>query len=78
MSLCPESKLRAAMTDGEFWDHALNGRLPTDLLPDLDGWEPWEPGTLDSAPPCPECGQLGACAYDADGRPLIHATEDDR
>lgn len=22
---------------------------------------------------CPECGEVGACAYDAEGRPLIHA-----
>jgi hypothetical protein len=27
------------------------------------------------ATPCPECGQVGACAYDADGRALIHVTE---
>lgn len=23
--------------------------------------------------PCPECGEAGACAWDAEGRPLIHA-----
>lgn len=25
--------------------------------------------------PCPECGERGACAWDDEGRPLIHASE---
>ena len=35
---------------------------------DLDRWD------LETriATPCPECGELGACAYDAEGRPMIH------
>ncbi len=24
--------------------------------------------------PCPECGEVGACAYDREGRPMIHTT----
>ena len=31
--------------------------------------------------PCPECGQLGACGWDDEGRPMIHPTrgvEDDQ
>lgn len=27
--------------------------------------------------PCPVCGEVGACGYDAEGRALIHATEVD-
>lgn len=27
--------------------------------------------------PCPECGASGACGYDADGRALIHALNDE-
>ena len=27
--------------------------------------------------PCPECGERGACAYDAEGRPLIHVAQDE-
>lgn len=29
----------------------------------------------DWGPPksCPECGEPGACAYDTEGRPLIHS-----
>lgn len=26
-----------------------------------------------SSEPCPECGEHGACAWDSEGRPLIHA-----
>ena len=25
--------------------------------------------------PCPECGESGACAWDAEGRPLVHAID---
>jgi hypothetical protein len=24
--------------------------------------------------PCPECGEVGVCAYDQEGRPMIHTT----
>jgi hypothetical protein len=41
-----------------------------------------EPPALEAvslnADPCPVCGEVSACDYDSDGRPLIHAiTEDD-
>lgn len=26
---------------------------------------------------CPECHQIGACAYDSEGRPMVHVQEDD-
>lgn len=26
---------------------------------------------------CSECHQIGACSYDAEGRPMVHVTEDD-
>lgn len=28
------------------------------------------------AEPCPACGASGACSWDANGRPLIHTTEE--
>lgn len=36
---------------------------------------PDEPGLDDDGliPPCPVCGEAGACGYDAEGRPMIHA-----
>ena len=77
-SLCPEFEMRAAMTDTEFWDHVLNPPLPTT-------WDT-EPSTIDIddivsfshlGSPCPECGSIGACAYDQEGRAMIHATSKD-
>jgi hypothetical protein len=81
LPLCPEHELRAAMDDGEFWAHVLlppgddREYDPDDdpNIPDLAEYE------LNArlAGPCPECGQHGACAYDDEGRPLIHVTDDE-
>lgn len=68
MSLCPEHEQRAAMTDNEFWEHVY----PPEPEPELDDDQPEE-----QAERCPECGSTGACAYDADGRPLIHIRSDE-
>jgi hypothetical protein len=79
--LCPEADLRDAMDDGEFWVHVLGQDGPDQPYDPED-----DPNLPDAAEyelerrlanPCPECGQHGACAYDAEGRPLIHATTDD-
>lgn len=78
MSLCPEAEFRAGLTDDEFWDYVLLGVRPGDLPPlepDYDAEDFEAMGTVGS--PCPECGQLGACAYDADGRAMVHVIEDD-
>ncbi len=42
----------------------------------VDDYDPNAPTADEVAisAPCPECGQVGACAYDTEGRPLIHAT----
>jgi hypothetical protein len=37
---------------------------------DIDGMHPVVSLNAD---PCPLCGEVGPCAYDAEGRPLIHA-----
>lgn len=81
--LCPEAELRDAMDDGEFWDHVFNDRhwLHPDDSYDEDFNIPPEVAAeyeleLRLANPCPECGQVGACAYDAEGRAMIHVTED--
>lgn len=68
MSLCPEAELRAAMDDGEFWAHVFD---PFTSCVDYDpGYNDPPLGPLTE--PCPDCGALGACAWDAEGRPLIH------
>jgi hypothetical protein len=65
ISLCPESSERAAMTDDEFWGHVFRYRE------DSPEWEPDIEPAIDSE--CPECGAPGACAYDSEGRPMIHS-----
>lgn len=66
--LCPEADLRDAMTDEEFWAHVLASP------------EPWpdevEVTSLDGIP-CAECGEVGACGYDFEGRPLVHIVKDE-
>lgn len=46
---------------------------------DLDDYDPADdlPVVSLDAGPCPECGEPGACSYDAEGRPLIHALSGD-
>lgn len=76
-TLCPEAEYRDGLSDNDFWHFVLLGLRP--------GEEP-EPRDFDpedieqhvgSLTPCPECGVVGPCAYDAEGRALIHVMEDD-
>jgi hypothetical protein len=67
--LCPEADKRDAMTDEEFWAHVYDfAHVPDCDFPDFD-----EPVSLDAAQ-CVTCGETGACAFDSEGRALIHAT----
>jgi hypothetical protein len=63
--------MRAAMSDGEFWQHVL-GAGHTD-----DGEWLIEGDAPPLGEPCTECGAHAACAYDEEGRPMIHATGGD-
>lgn len=70
---CSVRARRAAMTDEEFWDdvyadHAATDPGIDDRHPDLD---------VPVAEPCPVCGAAGACGWDTEGRPLIHAVSDE-
>jgi hypothetical protein len=74
---CPEAELRASMTDDEFWAHVFPQVVPEswDLEPsDIDADDMAQ---LTDVGTCPECGQFGACAYDAEGRPLLHAIREE-
>ena len=78
--LCPEAEYRDSLSDEDFWVYVLTGQRPDD--PDPDCWDEEVPDeiemqTLHIADPCPECGEVGACAVDAEGRALIHVTEED-
>lgn len=61
--LCREADQRDAMSDDEFWDHAFPQSDVEESGPDVVAL---------TVEPCPVCGEQGACAYDAEGRPLIH------
>jgi hypothetical protein len=78
--LCPEAELRDAMNDGEFWAHVFGQDGPDQDYDPADDPNYPDPAELELnarlADPCPECGQVGACAYDAEGRPMIHVGED--
>lgn len=61
--------------DSEFWEKHLQ---PVSLgMPDPNDHDGYL-GDLDvqvSTEPCPECGATDACAWDSEGRPLIHAVK---
>jgi hypothetical protein len=71
--LCPEGEYRAGLSDAEFWDHVAANLLPGSVIlePGTDD-DPPDPPALDVDRPCPECGERGACGYDAEGRPMVH------
>lgn len=74
--LCPEHDLRAAMSDDDFWAHVYPQGEHEDEGPNLlDAEDMVALSSIDT--PCSECGVVGACAYDAEGRALIHVTEED-
>jgi hypothetical protein len=75
---CSEREKRAAMTDAEFWAHVY----PDDPNPNvvLPGWgegdEALDYDLASSSDPCPICHAAGACGWDDEGRPFIHAIGD--
>lgn len=76
--LCSEAEYRDTLSDEDFWAHVLGNLAPPET------WD-YGPSLIDEEDmasmshitnPCPECGVYGACAYDSEGRALIHVTED--
>jgi hypothetical protein len=69
---CP-SRDGAGLTDEEFWDRVYAQVLGVDYGPDLDvDDDEIDPPEITFPEPCPECGAYSACAYDDEGRALIH------
>lgn len=67
---CASSPEAAAMDDGEFWDNVASS-IMSDPYPHDPSHE-----AIDAflhGDPCEECGAVGACGWDSEGRPLIHA-----
>ncbi len=73
--LCPDADFRDALSDDDFWHHVFSHLYGP--MPEFTGFEPAddEPAEVAGMLPCPLCGESGACAYDAEGLPLIHALE---
>lgn len=75
--LCPEADYRDSLSDADFWAHVY----PDASDPDPSDYDaPPGMGVVvisDHVSPCPLCGEWGACGYDPEGRPMIHAFYDD-
>ena len=73
--LCPEADERDALDDGEFWERVASNlgvnTDPEDLEVDLVVDPTMALGT------CVECGSVGACGYDSEGRAMIHVAYDE-
>lgn len=70
-----EHAYRDSLDEGDFWNYVLLGIKPGEE-PEHE-YDPDDFEALGLSPtPCPECGQPGACGYDADGRAYIHVTEE--
>jgi hypothetical protein len=69
--------VRDGMDEVEFWHHvgrSMGAVIDIDIADDVDQSGLDE---LALAPqPCPVCGSMGACGYDAEGRALIHPDND--
>lgn len=76
MSLCPERAKRDAMTDPEFWDYVLLGIEPGTQFEELE-FDADERQAVADLTECSECGELGPCAYDDHGRPLVHVSAEE-
>jgi hypothetical protein len=70
--VCPDRERRNSLSDDEFWKEVFG--IPLDIEGPLTESEAeaiendWY-----MVKPCVQCGATGPCAYDAEGRPLIHA-----
>jgi len=71
--VCPEQDKRAAMCEDDFWEYVLNRDVPK--MEEDDGGN-WEEGVSAAADVCSVCGSIAECGWDAEGRALIHVTEE--
>lgn len=72
---CPEAEMRAAMTDAEFWEHVLPSLGEEDFDDPFEDLDERDFMPDRAGQPCEECGAVGACEWDLEGRALIHVIE---
>jgi hypothetical protein len=82
--LCPEREYRDSLTDDEFFTYVAGRmqRLPWEGDPGFDPETEYLDGLgederLGIPDPCPTCGSASACAWDSEGRPMIHVLKED-
>lgn len=68
---CLDRERRAALTNEEFWDEVLGVSLEFEG-PMIEPEDEVVENLSLTGSPCVQCGATGPCAYDAEGRPLIH------
>ena len=73
MSLCPEADHRASLSDDDFWAYVFRNDQPEFD----DDVEYIDEELSNQFSPCSECGEMGPCGYDFEGRPLYHIQEYD-
>lgn len=73
---CSLATFSDALDDGDFWEWVFHRRLPTDPHPDDGDDQYFDIPELHDQQQCPECGEYGACGYDAEGRPMVHVTKE--
>ena len=69
--VCHVREKRRTMNDEEFWADVFGEPDPLNEAQELD-----ECFGIEAPNPCPECGSVTACAYDSEGRPMIHVVEE--
>ncbi len=62
------------MTDEEFWSYvAKNLEYRMDVFDESEDADVVDQSLVYVNTSCPVCGEIRACAWDSEGRPLIHA-----
>ncbi len=71
---CASSLEAQSMTDEDFWYFVFT----TEGMPEEDDYDPNHEAMDDflTEQACSICGQVGACAWDAEGLPLVHPVSD--
>lgn len=75
MTNCPEGEFRSKLSEEDFWNHVYKSLQ--------EAYDPVDDGTfIDDiailmSQPCTICGEVGACGYDAEGRPMIHSLSEE-
>lgn len=71
---CASSPEAQAMPEEDFWDAVFSHHQGPE--PDDEDLSDQHPLFAEMAP-CRECGEMGPCGFDVEGRPMVHLERDD-